>query len=448
MGVPVRIVLYAPARPAAARAATAGLRAHRGTRPRDERLPARQRRQRRCPPRAGRRSSCRPTCSRSSSRAIAIAQATGGAFDPTVAPLVALWREARTTRPASGPRRHRRARARSSAGDRVELDADATDDSPASGRHATRPRRHRQRIHPARGARGAARAGVRARSSKPAATGRRRRSAGPRRLANRDSGRGDDAVGELRFGTRASSLTNAALSTSGPSAQFVEIDGVRYSHVIDPRTGQALTSNCHGACDWRRRSGAWPMRWRRPRRSLGPAGLAHLRAPVSRRADRTRRDPSATTAPALLHCRGDRSTFDWIQLFNGKDLDRLDAEVRAPCARRQPERHIPRGRRRAAGPLRQVDGIQRRVRPPLLQGAVFALRDRGRVPLRRRATAGGASALSWAVRNNGFMLHSQDPATMVLDQDFPISIEVQFLGGLGTAPRAPPPTSARPARTS
>lgn len=37
----------------------------------------------------------------------------------------------------------------------------------------------------------------------------------------------------------------------------------------------------------------------------------------------------------------------------------------------------------------------------------------------------------WATRNSGAMLHSQDPATMMLKQDFPISIEVQLLGGNG-----------------
>jgi len=36
-------------------------------------------------------------------------------------------------------------------------------------------------------------------------------------------------------------LANAAVSTSGDAEQFVEIDGARYSHIIDPRTGQALT---------------------------------------------------------------------------------------------------------------------------------------------------------------------------------------------------------------
>jgi hypothetical protein len=39
---------------------------------------------------------------------------------------------------------------------------------------------------------------------------------------------------------------------------------------------------------------------------------------------------------------------------------------------------------------------------------------------------------AWAIRNNGLMLHAPDPATMLRDQDFPISIEVQLLGGLGT----------------
>jgi thiamine biosynthesis lipoprotein len=37
-------------------------------------------------------------------------------------------------------------------------------------------------------------------------------------------------------------LTNAAVSTSGYTEQFVEIDGVPYSHVVDPHTGIGLTN--------------------------------------------------------------------------------------------------------------------------------------------------------------------------------------------------------------
>lgn len=42
-----------------------------------------------------------------------------------------------------------------------------------------------------------------------------------------------------------------------------------------------------------------------------------------------------------------------------------------------------------------------------------------------------AGGPDWAKRNNGLMLHAPDPKTMLKDQDFPISIEMQLLGGLG-----------------
>jgi hypothetical protein len=42
----------------------------------------------------------------------------------------------------------------------------------------------------------------------------------------------------------------------------------------------------------------------------------------------------------------------------------------------------------------------------------------------------------WALRNSGIMIHCQSPATMRKDQDFPVSIEVQLLGGDGTHPRS------------
>lgn len=42
----------------------------------------------------------------------------------------------------------------------------------------------------------------------------------------------------------------------------------------------------------------------------------------------------------------------------------------------------------------------------------------------------------WAFRNNGLMIHGQDPATMGKDQDFPVSLEVQLLGGDGKNERS------------
>ena len=46
--------------------------------------------------------------------------------------------------------------------------------------------------------------------------------------------------------------------------------------------------------------------------------------------------------------------------------------------------------------------------------------------------AGGAG---WALRNNGIMIHGQSPESMRKDQKFPVSIEVQLLGGGGSGKR-------------
>jgi hypothetical protein len=41
----------------------------------------------------------------------------------------------------------------------------------------------------------------------------------------------------------------------------------------------------------------------------------------------------------------------------------------------------------------------------------------------------------WATRNSGVMIHCENPKNMGLNQSFPVSIEVQLLGGLGTGER-------------
>ena len=42
--------------------------------------------------------------------------------------------------------------------------------------------------------------------------------------------------------SRAVVLRNAGISTSGDTEQFIEIGGVRYSHIINPATGLGLTN--------------------------------------------------------------------------------------------------------------------------------------------------------------------------------------------------------------
>jgi thiamine biosynthesis lipoprotein len=43
------------------------------------------------------------------------------------------------------------------------------------------------------------------------------------------------------FATRAAALRHTALATSGATFQYLERNGTRYSHIIDPRTGLAVT---------------------------------------------------------------------------------------------------------------------------------------------------------------------------------------------------------------
>ncbi|MEO7425056.1 MAG: DUF1080 domain-containing protein, partial [Fibrobacteria bacterium] len=40
---------------------------------------------------------------------------------------------------------------------------------------------------------------------------------------------------------------------------------------------------------------------------------------------------------------------------------------------------------------------------------------------------------SWAIQNNGLMLHAQSMATMTLNQDYPISLETQLMGSKGSS---------------
>jgi hypothetical protein len=123
---------------------------------------------------------------------------------------------------------------------------------------------------------------------------------------------------------------------------------------------------------------------------------------------------------------------DWVQLFNGKDLDGWTPKI-------------------AGHELGDNYGNTFRVRDGLLavsydQYTTFDDRFghlfyRGTYSYYRIAVeyrfvgeqARGGPA--WALRNSGIMVHGQRPETIRRNQDFPISIEVQLLGGGGTGER-------------
>lgn len=123
---------------------------------------------------------------------------------------------------------------------------------------------------------------------------------------------------------------------------------------------------------------------------------------------------------------------DWVQLFNGRDLEGWDVKI-------------------AGHDLNDNFGNTFRVEDGLLKvryDGYAAFDDRFGHIFYRQAFSDYIVAVEyrfvgnqasggpdWALRNSGIMIHSQSARSMGKDQDFPISIEVQLLGGTGSGER-------------
>lgn len=163
----------------------------------------------------------------------ALARASGGAFDVTVGPMVAQWRAARRSGRLPGP--EELARVKSLVGwQLVKLDERAR--TVELGRPGMRlDLGGIGKGYAAQRAVDTLRAGGLARCLVALAGDIAVGEAPPGRLGweiGVESGRGA-SPGRLL-------LTNAAVSTSGDTEQFIEIDGRRYSHIVDPRTGVGI----------------------------------------------------------------------------------------------------------------------------------------------------------------------------------------------------------------
>ncbi len=122
----------------------------------------------------------------------------------------------------------------------------------------------------------------------------------------------------------------------------------------------------------------------------------------------------------------------WVSLFNGKNLDGWVAKIRGYEAGDN-----------FAGTYRVENGVIKAAYEGYDQfnnrfGVLFYERPFSsyRLKLQYRFTGEQApGAEAWAWRNSGLMIHSQSPQSMPREQDFPISLEVQFLGGDGQKER-------------
>jgi thiamine biosynthesis lipoprotein len=168
-------------------------------------------------------------------RALQVARATEGAFDPTVNPVVRLWRRARRTGELPDPELLARAR------DLVDYRKVRLD----PGHRTVQLLEKGMKLDLGGIAKGfAADEAFRVLE----AQGLRRAlvaAAGDIRVGDPPPGKVGwiVAVAALRAEDGAAGdspallLANRAVSTSGDAEQFVEIGGVRYSHIVDPRTG-------------------------------------------------------------------------------------------------------------------------------------------------------------------------------------------------------------------
>jgi hypothetical protein len=130
----------------------------------------------------------------------------------------------------------------------------------------------------------------------------------------------------------------------------------------------------------------------------------------------------------LSACQSNQSTEDWIHLWNGKDLNDWHIKITG----REPNENYLNTFAIDSGILKvnydEYDEFGTNYghiyykTPYSYYKLIVEYRFVG------GQTKGGAD---WNVRNSGVMFHSQPPPTLAKDQEFPVSLEAQFLGGLG-----------------
>jgi hypothetical protein len=134
--------------------------------------------------------------------------------------------------------------------------------------------------------------------------------------------------------------------------------------------------------------------------------------------------PSAARAVAPAN---DPDRREWIQLFNGRNLDGWIPKITGhePGVNFADTFRVRRG-------LLRVSYDQYRGPFAGRFGHLFYRQAFSHYVIRVEYRFVGRQAQdgpAWAFRNSGIMVHGQPPESMRRDQDFPISIEVQLLGG-------------------
>jgi len=129
-----------------------------------------------------------------------------------------------------------------------------------------------------------------------------------------------------------------------------------------------------------------------------------------------------------IHSYAQDSKEKWVQLFNGKDLEGWTPKIRGYAAGEN-----------FGNTFRVEDGLIKVSYDQydsfdLRYGHLFFNEPFGDYIIRVEYRFVGEQCpggQGWALRNSGIMVHGQSPESMEKDQNFPVSIEVQLLGGNG-----------------
>ena len=146
--------------------------------------------------------------------------------------------------------------------------------------------------------------------------------------------------------------------------------------------------------------------------------------------------PGLTYTPAHANTQAPNAdAANWIDLFNGKNLDGWTAKIRGyPHGENFAETFRVKDGNLAVNYSGYADFDNK-------FGHLFYQTPYSHYVLEieyrfiGEQQSGGPKG--WAERNSGVMVHAQAPHTMALMQDFPISIEAQFLGGLSDGKARP-----------
>lgn len=127
-----------------------------------------------------------------------------------------------------------------------------------------------------------------------------------------------------------------------------------------------------------------------------------------------------------------RKKENWIQLFNGKDLSGWEIKIKgSPLSENYKNTfRVEDGVMKVS--YNQYDTFNNEFGHIFYKEPFSFYKLRIEYRFTGNQVPGGPS---WAFRNSGAMLHSQSPESMLINQDFPVSIEGQLLGGDGVSER-------------